>query len=69
MQKFILVAGSLCCNEHNLVILYGRNVSNFVAVFAEETETSVWWASCASDFLGECSNLAPISKFFSSVNT
>jgi hypothetical protein len=48
-------------------ILYGRSFSNFVAVLAEDAETSACWASFASDFLGERSNLAPISFSYSSV--
>jgi hypothetical protein len=44
--------------------LYGRSFSNFVAVLAEETETSVCWACFASDFLGERSNDAPVSSSF-----
>jgi hypothetical protein len=64
IAKMYPCSRSLGCNECTCVILYGSSFSNFVAVLAEETETSAFWANFASNFLDERSNLAPISSVF-----
>jgi hypothetical protein len=43
--------------------------SNCVAFLALDFDTPVSWARRFSDFLGACSNLAPVSSNFSSVST
>lgn len=69
MQKFMLVARPVVCNENTSVMLDGRSYNDFVAVLAEETETSVCRFRLVRHFLGERSNLEPTSSSFSSLST
>jgi hypothetical protein len=64
LQKFILVTGYFGSIEFVCVILLGRNFSNFVPVLAEKSGTSASWASLASDALGKCCNIPPVSLSF-----
>jgi hypothetical protein len=52
-----------------LLILYGRNLINFVAVKADPRETPVSCAKRLNDFRGLICSRASISRTFSSVST
>jgi hypothetical protein len=65
----MLLAESFGCSGCTCLTSNGQSSSNFVAVLDEETETLACWDSFYSGFLGERSNVPPISLSFSSVNT
>jgi hypothetical protein len=69
LQKLILLVASRGCKAWTAVTLYGRGLSSFVSLAADDLEMSFSCARRLSDFCDVCSNLAPISSIFYSVST
>jgi hypothetical protein len=69
LRKLILLTGSRGCKAWTTVFFYGRSLSSFIALAADDFEMPVSCARRLNDLCGVCSNLDLNSSSFSSLSS